>query len=133
MIRKSECAWNCNGICRLCKGDCKVGCDASVCKDAVRKVVHHSVAGLPVRSRPMESARDRFRHATEGVRGWEVYRSCKSKHRYQTEDIANKEGKQMLRRYGNEQRSYYCRFCGGYHLTTKAYHRHDDELAVSAA
>ena len=132
MVRKSECAWNCNGKCRLCNGDCKVRHDEGVCADAVRRAVHHSVrGGLPVRMRPMESARDRFRHATEGVRGWEVYRSCKSKQRYQTEDIANKKGKQMSRRYGYEQRPYYCKFCGGYHLTTKGCRCHEEVVAAA--
>lgn len=129
MVRKRECAFLCKGNCRLCKGACSVQHDDMTCKDAIRRAVHHSEKwSIPVRMRPMESAKARFRLATEGSRGWEVYRTCKSKRRYQSPEIAHKEARQMARRYGKPMGSYYCKFCGGYHLTSKARRQNCPEL-----
>ena len=64
----------------------------------------------------------------EGSRGWAVYRTCKSKRRYQSPEIAHKEARQMARRYGKPMGSYYCKFCGGYHLTSKVRHQNRPEL-----
>lgn len=34
----------------------------------------------------------------------------------------------MARRYGKPMGSYYCKFCGGYHLTSKVRHQNRPEL-----
>lgn len=129
MVEKSKCAYHCKGKCLLCKRECKVELDMSICADAIRRAVHRSMQGLPVRRRPMESAKDRFRAATEGARGWDVYRSCKSKIRYKSDIRAEKEARRMFRRYGEESRIYYCKFCNGYHLATT----HGKAQAMNAA
>ena len=54
--------------------------------------------------------------------------TCKSKRRYQSPEIAHKEARQMARRYGKPMGSYYCKFCGGYHLTSKVRHQNRPEL-----
>ena len=35
----------------------------------------------------------------------------------------------MMRRYGKPLRAYYCRFCGGYHLTSKVTKSEAEQLA----
>ena len=119
MVQKKDCAYLCSGNCLFCKGKCKALSDHSTCRLAVRRAIHHDMRGLTVRERLMESAHDRFRCATEGVRGYLVYRSCGSKRRYKTAVDANKGAKRIMRRFGSRLRAYYCRFCHGYHLTSQ--------------
>ena len=69
MVRKSECAYLCNGKCLLCKGACAIRHDDMVCADGVRRAVHHSMAGLPVRCRPFMGARGRHYGDSERFRG----------------------------------------------------------------
>ena len=135
MVRKSECAYLCNGKCLLCKGECAIRHGDMVCADGVRRAIHHSMAGLPVRCRPFMGARGRHYAAIAHASGGEVYNTCTSKRRYHTDDRATKESRRMMRRYGKPLRSYYCRFCGGYHLTSKVTKSEAEQLArfVSAA
>lgn len=133
MVTKSECAWNCQGNCRLCGGSCKVEHDAAVCPEAVRRAVHHSMRGLTVRERNMVGARNFHRHVIEKARGRDVYFSCRAKRRFRDETQAAKKGRQMARRYGVLSRVYYCRYCNGYHLTTKACRSQCESLLATVA
>ena len=119
MVRKSECAYLCKGKCLLCKGACSIRHDDMVCADGVRRAVHHSMAGLPVRCRPQTGAKSRHYLAFANATGGEIYNTCTSKRRYRTDDRAIKMSRRMMRRYGKPLRSYYCRFCGGYHLSSR--------------
>ena len=121
MVRKHECAYLCNGKCLLCKGDCHVQHQDMTCPEAVRRAAHSysHIAGHPPKSYDLWTAKGRFDAAAEGERGFVVYRSCKSKRRFNSESVASKRAKEMTRRFGEKQRAYYCKFCNGYHLTTK--------------
>lgn len=131
MVRKGECAFLCNGQCLFCHGECSVAHDEMVCRDAVRKAAHHDIRPRrSIRNLTARFSKYRYERATEGVRGFELYASCKSKFRYKTEFAANKAAKEKERKYGVAQRAYFCRFCGGYHLTTKRARRLELPSAV---
>lgn len=70
----------------------------------------------------LNTALGRFRFATEGARGYDVYRSCTSKFRYKDEYSANKVAKRMAFDNGVVLRVYHCKFCSGFHLTSKPLH-----------
>ena len=67
----------------------------------------------------LSTAWGRFRAASEGVRGHLVYRGCISKKRYNDEYSAHKEAKRISFMCDTPLRVYHCRFCNGYHLTSK--------------
>ena len=126
MVQKNECAYLCGGDCRLCKGACKCHDENDVCIDAVRKVVHmcyHDIS-KPKKHFDLSTAKGRFQKKTEDVRGYEVYRSCTSKRRWDSEYDAIKWAHKILHRYGKEQRAYHCGFCDGFHLTSRCAHEH---------
>ena len=121
MVRKHECAYLCGGDCRLCKEACKCRDENDVCVDAVRKVSHSKCVNVlkPVKHYDLQTPKGRFRRHTEHVHGFEVYKSCISKKRWVSEHDANKWAKNFAARFGKQQHAYYCRFCEGYHLTTR--------------
>ena len=67
----------------------------------------------------LSTAWGRFRAASEGVRGYLVYRECISKKRYNDEYSARKAAKRIAFIRDTPLRVYHCRFCNGYHLTSK--------------
>ena len=137
MVRKKSCAYLKDGVCRLCKGACRIGHEDMVCKDAVRRVssMKETVPSGHVRRYALGTPKGRFLSATEGVFGPVVYRACKSKRRYNDEYVAGKEAKKMGSRYGYPMRAYFCPYCNGYHLTSRKQHEetscHEQMLEVA--
>lgn len=48
-----------------------------------------------------------------------MHRMCLRKKRYRTWDYAQEVAKYMTKKYGKEQRAYYCPICHSYHLTSQ--------------
>lgn len=49
----------------------------------------------------------------------QIYRECGSKVRHKTQAEAVANAKKCMKRRGGHISVYHCRFCGGYHLTSK--------------
>jgi hypothetical protein len=52
----------------------------------------------------------------ERLRFW--VRGCLSKKRHDTEELAQQFAQRVVRRYHQHQAPYYCRECGGWHLSS---------------
>lgn len=121
MTRKGLCAFlKGEDFCLVLRDKCKYEHEFAPCRLAVRKA---NLYGETHFFKPLTfdktTAKGRFASNTSRVRGADVYRSCTRKSRYKTNQEAQKAARKMSFMYGTEMRSYYCRFCEGYHLTKK--------------
>lgn len=122
--QNSSCAWLRDGYCLMHKEDC--GCIS--CTDMVRKVRHHQLVTLHRESHPhrrefnLLSAKGRLQRRMYGVERGIVYSACFGKKRYSTENRAKEVRRSCIRSGAEYIRIYHCRWCNGYHLTSKPYH-----------
>ena len=52
--------------------------------------------------------------------GKNLYRACLSKIQYKTYDYAMKKAQYYEKKFNKPQYVYWCDYCGGYHITSKA-------------
>ena len=127
-----NCAWNRAGYCVMHKADCNCCGDCTACSDRVAKARHISMVSHPFkREFNMLSAKGRMQRRTEGVDGGVVYSQCTRKRRYAAWSRANEVLRCRMRHGADQLRVYHCRFCDGYHLTSKC--RHDQDVVKKVA
>lgn len=128
--RTINCAWNRGGCCLIRKGDCDCVC-GSDCSDRVAKMAkkekqrrtHTFHGGFLRHAILLKSPKARMRRITYGIDRGVIFSQCTSKKRYRTEYRANEVRRLCTRSRGQELRVYHCRWCDGYHLTSKINHR----------
>lgn len=123
-----NCAWNRGGYCLIRKGDCDCVCGGD-CSDRVAKMARkgkqrraHTFHGGFLRHEILQSPKARMRRLTYGIDRGVIYSQCTSKKRYPTEYRANEIRRLCMRSRKQELRVYHCRWCDGYHLTSKVNH-----------
>ncbi len=126
IVRKGLCAFlREDGFCFVHRKACRFEHDYAPCPDAVRRAGHAPEGGrnAVVAGRVGHAVRfwmsPRMARVEDEVPGWIVYKTCKRKGRYTTENEASKAARRMEMRFGLKMRAYYCKFCEGWHLTKK--------------